>query len=142
MDANMLVKGKVPDWVAEMFKKIDAKDLEGAKAYSADDCDSYFGHFHVQEGPDGFLNFLGVFDAQFSEYHHLIDECWDGPEAVMFGGMVQFHTPDGEIYETPYWNRFYKAPGGQNKIVKAFFMGSMGKLPPKCWEHLSKLARP
>jgi hypothetical protein len=33
---------------------------------------------------------MGAFDDQFSEYHHLIDEVWPGPELVEFGGRVQF----------------------------------------------------
>ena len=86
---------------------------------------------------------MSAFDLQFPEYHHQLSECWDGPDVVMFGGMVQFHTADGKIYlRDAYWNRFYKAPGEQNKIVKAFFMGSMGKLPPQYWEPLAKLAQP
>ena len=84
---------------------------------------------------------MATFDAQFSEYHHQLEECGDGPEVVMFDGMVQFHTPDGKVCETPYWNRLYKAPGGQNRTVRAFFMGSIELLPPKYWEHLAKLAQ-
>jgi hypothetical protein len=44
----------------------------------------------------------------------------------MFGGRVEFTLPDGTVLGTPYWNRFYKAPVGPKKIVRAFFMGSMG----------------
>jgi hypothetical protein len=124
-----------------MFKKIDSKDLKGASAYFTDDFDSYFTHFHCKPGCEGFCSLVAPFDAQFHKYSHQLAECWDGPEVVMFGGMVQFHTPDGKVYETPYWNRFYKAPGGQEKIVKAYFMGSLGLLPSKYWEHLSKLAQ-
>jgi len=32
MDTNTMVKSKIPDWIADMFKKIDAKDLKGASA--------------------------------------------------------------------------------------------------------------
>jgi len=141
MADNALVKGPVPDWIADMFKKIDSKDLKGASAYFTDDCESYFTHFHCKPGGEGFCSLVSTFDEQFPKYSHQLAECWDGPEVVMFGGMVQFHTVDGKVYETPYWNRFYKAPGGQKKIVKAFFMGSIGLLPPKYWEHLVKLAR-
>jgi len=118
MDANTLVKGNMPGWVADMFKRIDAKDIDGAKKYVAHDCDSYFGHFHLPEGPDGFLNFLGVFDAQYSEYHHLIDEVWAGPELVEFGGRVQFKIDDGTWVETPFYNRFFiDIRDGEPKIV-------------------------
>jgi hypothetical protein len=141
MADSTLVKCAIPGWIADMFKKIDAKDLKGASAYFTDDCDSYFSHFHCKPGGEGFVSLVATFDAQFPEYHHQLSECWDGPEVVMFGGMVQFHTADGKVYETPYWNRFYKAPGGQKKIARAFFMGSMGKLPPQYWEHLFKLAQ-
>ena len=42
MTSRTLVKCAIPDWIAEMFKKIDAKDLKGAAEYFADDCDSLF----------------------------------------------------------------------------------------------------
>jgi hypothetical protein len=142
MDTSNLTKGPIPAWIADMFKKIDAKDLKGASAYFTDDCDSYFTHFHCKPGGDGFCSLVSTFDSQFTEYHHQLAECWDGPEVVMFGGMVQFKTPDGQVFSTPYWNRFYKAPGGQEKIAKAFFMGSIGGLPDRYWKPLGKLAQP
>ena len=48
MENSTLVKGAIPDWIADMFKKIDGKDLKGASAYFTDDCDSYFTHFHCK----------------------------------------------------------------------------------------------
>jgi hypothetical protein len=135
-----MVKGPVPDWIADMFGKIDKKDLKGASAYFTDDCDSYFTHFHCFPGGEGFVKLVATFDSQFKEYHHQLAECWDGPECVMFGGMVSFTLPDGTVVGTPYWNRFYKVPG-QKKIAKAFFMGSIGGLEEKYWKHLSSLAQ-
>lgn len=142
MDTNTLAKvDKMPDWVADLFKKIDKKDFAGAKAYMADDIELYFAHFQLR-GLDQFLKVVGAFDNQFPEYHHLINEVWDGPELVMFGGTLQMQLEDGSIIETPFWNRFYKSLDGQHKFVKAFAMFSMGAFPPKYWQHLSMTAQP
>ncbi len=84
---------------------------------------------------------MGDFDSQFPEYHHLTDEFWDGRELVMFGGRLQMKLDDGTIVETPFWNRFYKSPDGQQKVVRGFAMFSMGAFPLKYWQHLSKLAQ-
>jgi hypothetical protein len=105
-DVNTLVKGKIPDWVAEMFKKVDGKELEAASAYFTEDCDFYFGHFHLIPGPAGILKFMGAFDDQLPEYHHLIDEVWAGPALVEFGGRVQFKIDDGTWVETPSTSMF------------------------------------
>ncbi len=51
MADSTLVKGPVPDWIADMFKKIDSKDLKGASAYFTDDCESYFTHFPKAANP-------------------------------------------------------------------------------------------
>jgi hypothetical protein len=143
MSANTLVKGKIPDWVADMFKKVDGKDIKGASAYFSDNCDFYFGHFLTKPGPQGALSFMGAFDAQFSEYHHLIDEVWAGPELVEFGGRVQFKIDDGTVVETPFYNRFFiESSSGQPKIVKAYALVDLAALPAKYWEHMSALARP
>ena len=111
MDTNTMVKGPIPDWIADMFKKIDAKDLKGASAYFTDDCDSYFTHFHCKPGGEGFCSLVSAFDAQFAEYHHHLDECWNGPECVMFGGRVEFKLPDGTLFETPYQGSLRVASG-------------------------------
>jgi hypothetical protein len=138
LDANTIVKGKPPAWVSEMFKKIDSKDLKGAAAYFDSACDSYFGHFHCKPGPTGFFAFLGQFDPQFSEYHHLIDECWAGPALVEFGGRVQFKIDDGTVVETPFYNRFFiKDSAGQPKITKAYALVDLAALPAKYWNHLT-----
>ncbi len=141
VSTSTLTKGPVPAWIADMFKRIDAKDLKGAAQYFDPNCDSYFTHFHCKPGGEGFVSLVSTFDAQFKEYHHQLAECWDGPEVVMFGGMVEFVLQDGTSYKTPYWNRFYKAPGGQEKIVRAFFMGSIGLLPEQYWKPLAKLGQ-
>lgn len=49
------------DWIEDMFKKIDANDLEGAKSYLADDFEIYFAHYELI-GPDQFFKFVSVFD--------------------------------------------------------------------------------
>jgi hypothetical protein len=143
MDANTLVKGKLPDWLADMFKKIDAKDLPGAKAYFSDDADFYFGHYHVKPGVDAILQFMGTFDAQFSEYHHLIDEVWAGPALVEFGGRVQFRVDDGSMAESPFYNRFFiDSSSGTPKIVKGWALVDLAMLPGKYTSRLAALARP
>jgi hypothetical protein len=50
MADGAMVKGPVPGWIADMFERIDSKDLKGASAYFTDDCDSYFTHFHCYPG--------------------------------------------------------------------------------------------
>jgi hypothetical protein len=50
-----MAKGPVPDWIQDMFKKIDSKDLKGAPAYFTDDCDSWFTHFHCKPDSEGFV---------------------------------------------------------------------------------------
>ncbi len=143
MDANTLVKGKIPDWVGDMFKKVDGKDLKGASAYFTEDCDFYFGHFHLIPGPAGVFKFMGAFDDQFSEYHHLIDEVWAGPELVEFGGRVQFKIDDGTVVETPFYNRFFiEIRDGKPKIVKGYALVDLTALPLKYTQHLAGLARP
>ncbi len=42
------------------------------------------------------LKFKGAFDDQFSEYHHLIDEVWAGPELVEFAGNEE-GIGDGQL---------------------------------------------
>lgn len=142
MAPNALVKGKTPDWVADMFKKVDGKDIPGASAYFADDADFYFGHYHTKPGPQGALQFMGFFDSQFSEYHHLIDEVWAGPELVEFGGRVQFRIDDGTVVETPFWNRFFvDNSSGKPKITKAYALVDLSSLPAKYTIQLPKYAR-
>jgi hypothetical protein len=132
MDANTLVKGKLPDWLMDMFKKVDAKDIPGASAYFAANADFYFGHYHVTGGVNAILKFMGTFDGQFSEYHHLIDEAWVGPTLVEFGGRVQFKVDDGTVRESPFWNRFfYDSSSGSPKLVKAYAITDLAMLPAK-----------
>lgn len=90
MAAHTVVQGPVPDWIQDMFKQIDSKDLKGASAYFTDDCDSHFMHFSLQASRRGILRSGVHLDAQFKQYHHHLEECWDGPDVVMFGGRVEF----------------------------------------------------
>ena len=143
MSPDMLVKGKIPDWVADMFRKVDRKDQKAASAYFTDDCDFHFGHFHLLEGPAGVFKFMGTFNAQFPEYHHLIDEVWAGPGLVEFGGRLQFWIDDGTLVETPFYNRFFiDNSSGQPKIFKGNALVDLTALPSKYWQHLAPLARP
>ncbi|HUN63919.1 MAG TPA: hypothetical protein VMU53_18110 [Candidatus Sulfotelmatobacter sp.] len=140
---NTLVEGKIPDWVADMFKKVDGKDLKGASVYFSDTCDFYFGHLHLLPGPAGVFKFMGAFDAQFPKYRHLIEECWAGPELVEFGGRVQFTIDDGTVVETPFYNRFFfETSSGQPRISKGNALVDLSALPAKYWQQVSALARP
>jgi len=116
--------------------------IAGASAYFADDTTFYFGHFLTKPGPGRALQFMGAFDAQFPEYHHLIDEVWAGPALVEFGGRVQFKVADGTVVETPFWNRFFvDNSSGQPKITKAYALVDLSALPARYWELMGKLAR-
>jgi len=140
---STITKGPIPAWVADMFKKVDGKDIPGASAYFSDDCDFYFGHFLTKKGPTGAIAFMGAFDAQFAEYKHLLDECWSGPDLVAFGGRVQFKIDDGSWVETPFWNRFFvDNASGSPKITKAYALVDLAALPAKYWNHMSAFARP
>ena len=136
MDDNTLVKrDKLPDWLGKMFAMIDKKNLAGAKAFLADDVEIHFAHYQLK-GPDQFFEFVGKFDAQFSEYHHAIEQIWEGKNVVLFGGHLSMVIEDGTSVTTPFWNVFEKSPDGE-KAVRFFAIFSMAAFPLKYWQHLS-----
>ena len=137
MEDNALIKrDKMPDWLGNMFSMIDKKDLAGAKAFLADDVKFHFAHYQLK-GVDQFFKFVGGFDAQFSEYHHAIEQIWEGKNVVMFGGHLSMVIDDGTTVTTPFWNIVEKSPDGREKAVRFYAIFSMAAFPLKYWQHLT-----
>ena len=137
MDENTLIKrDKMPDWLGKMFTMIDKKDMAGAKAFLADDVDFQWAHYQLK-GRDPAIKFVGGFNAQFSEYHHDIEQIWEGKSMLMFGGHLRFVIDDGTTVRTPFVNIFEMSPDGQVKIVRFQAILSVAAFPLKYWQHLS-----
>jgi hypothetical protein len=74
MSAQQLNKVEsFPTWLVEMFSCIDKKDFAGARKFIADNVVIEFAHYKFT-GVDQFLKSIGGFDAQFSQYHHGIEQ--------------------------------------------------------------------
>jgi hypothetical protein len=137
MDDNTLTRrDKLPDWLGKMFAMIDKKDLAGAKAFLTEDLEMNFAHYQLK-GADQFLEFVGGFDAQFSEYHHAIEQVWEGKNEVLFGGHLSMVIDDGTTVTTPFWNIVKKSPDDREKVAVFHAIFSMAAFPLKYWQHLS-----
>ncbi|MGA3318683.1 MAG: nuclear transport factor 2 family protein [Candidatus Korobacteraceae bacterium] len=133
MSTNQLNKlDSVPAWLGGMFACIDKKDFAGASKYLADDVVFEFGHYTFK-GADQIINNVGGFDVQFAEYHHGIEQVWQGDGVVMFGGHLRFVLKDGSSHSTPFWNIFTMAADNPQKVVKGSALFDMSTVPPNYW---------
>ena len=115
-----------------MFACIDKKDFQGARKYMADDVVIEFAHYTFK-GADQFIKTVGGFDVQFAEYHHGIEQVWQGDGVVMFGGHLTFVLADGSSHATPFWNIFTMAADNPQKVVKGSAIFDMATVPPNYW---------
>ena len=77
---------------------------------------------------------VGEFDVQFAEYHHGIEQVWQGEGVVMFGvGRLRFVLKDGSSHTTPFWNIFTMAADNPQKVVKGSALFDLSTVPPNCW---------
>lgn len=133
MSAKQLVKLEfIPAWLGDMFARIDKKDFHGARHYLADDVVIEFAHYTFK-GADQFMKNVGGFAAQFEEYHHGIEQVWQGDGLVMFGGHLRFVLQDGSSHATPFWNIFIMAADNPQKVVKGSAIFDMATVPPNYW---------
>ena len=100
-----------------MFACIDKKDFAGARKYLADNVVFEFAHYTFK-GAAQMIKNIGGFDVQFAEYHHGIEQVWQGEGVVMFGGHLRFVLKDGSSHSTPFWNIFTMAADNPQQVVK------------------------
>ena len=133
MSLNQLNKlESVPAWLGGMFACIDKKDFQGARKFMADDAVFEFAHYTFK-GTDQIVENVGEFDVQFAEYHHGIEQVWQGEGVVMFGGHLRFVLKDGSSHTTPFWNIFTMAADNPQKVVKGSALFDLSTVPPNCW---------
>jgi hypothetical protein len=78
MSTNQLNKVEsFPAWLLDMFSCIDKKDFAGARKYIADNVVIEFAHYNFT-GVDQVIKSIGGFDVQFKQYHHGIEQVWQG----------------------------------------------------------------
>lgn len=126
----------VPDWLVDLFQHIDQKDHVGASKYIDKEVEIQFAHFQLK-GVEQFIEFVGNFNNQFSEYHHEIEEIWVGGNKLMFGGRIDFILKEGSRVSTPFWDVFTTNANEPKKIQKALALFDLSALPRSYWEHLS-----
>jgi len=133
MSTNQLNKlESIPAWLGDMFSRIDKKDFAGARKYMADNVIMEFAHYNLT-GPDQLIKTVGEFDVQFAQYHHSIEQVWQGDGVVMFGGHLTFVLDDGFSHATPFWNIFIMAADNTQKVVKGSAIFDMATVPPTYW---------
>jgi hypothetical protein len=133
MSTNQLNKVEsFPAWLLDMFSCIDKKDFAGARKYIADNVVIEFAHYNFT-GVDQVIKSIGGFDVQFKQYHHGIEQVWQGDGVVMFGGHLTFVIADGSSHSTPFWNIFTMAADNAQQVVKASACFDMATVPPNYW---------
>lgn len=90
----------LPKFLQDVFRCIDSKDFDGAKAFFEDDFRLYFAHY-ILSGVKQSLDFVGAFDKRLANYEHVMGDIYVGDQIVTFDDILRVWLEDRVLIETP-----------------------------------------
>jgi hypothetical protein len=125
----------LPKFLQDVFRCIDSKDFDGAKAFFEDDFRLYFAHY-ILSGVKQSLDFVGAFDKRLANYEHVMGDIYVGDQIVTFDGVLRVWLEDRVLIETPFWDKITINPSS-GKISSAFALFSIAAVPERYWSDLN-----
>lgn len=88
--------------IDEMFRAIDARDVEAFTSFLAPECRFRFGNLPEVAGLDGIRQFVSGFFASIAALEHEIAERWEVPGGWVVHGVVSYTRQDGSVLTVPF----------------------------------------
>ena len=95
-----------PDWIRQLFEKIDAMDADGLASFLADDARFRFGNAPEVRGKKNIRDAVAGFFASIEGLRHGILNTWVHPDTVICQGEVTYTRTDGSQITIPFLNLF------------------------------------
>lgn len=125
----------LPKFLQDVFRCIDSKDFDGAKAFFEDDFRLYFAHY-ILSGVKQSLDFVGAFDKRLANYEHVMGDIYVGDQIITFDGVLRVWLGERVLIEIPFWDKVTINPSS-GKISSAFALFSIAAVPEHYWSDLN-----
>ncbi len=94
------------DWVAALFRAIDAKDSDAFGEFLSEDVVFRFGNAPPVAGKRAAVEAVRQFFAGIAALGHNVLETWSGPGSVICRGEVSYTRHDGKEVTLPFADYF------------------------------------
>ena len=112
-----VIKLSDKNWIIELFKSIDEKNIEKFSSFLSDDCAFRFGNFPESHGADEVSKFVGGFFDSIESLKHEIVDIWAVPGGAVCHGMVSYVRHDKTVLSVPFSNIFKSNNGKIHKYL-------------------------
>lgn len=95
-----------PDWITQMFRTIDNRDVGGFLTFFTDDALFRFGNSEPVIGKKAIGEALTTFFESIKAISHEVTETWEHPDTVICHGLVTYTRHDSSKYSVPFADIF------------------------------------
>lgn len=99
------------EWVASLFRAIDAKDAAAFASHLAEDGEFRFGNLPPVAGREAIGQFVGGFFGSIKSLRHEVEATWRCGDELICRGTVTYARIDGRELSVPFANILHMKNG-------------------------------